>query len=61
MIKNLSKLIDLKSIITLILVVSLVFLVVCNVSISDDAIKTLFSSTVSSCFTYYFSRRKEAE
>ena len=62
--KKLSKLIDLKSIITLILVITLIAVVIINTTIKDDAIKTLFVSTVSSVFTYYFTkndRKKEEE
>lgn len=56
--KNLAKLIDLKSIITMVLVISLVTLVLGNIAIRDEAIKTLFVSVVSSCFTYYFTKKK---
>ena len=55
---KLAKLIDLKSIITLILVITLVTLVVANLNIKDEAIKTLFVSVTSSCFTYYFTKKK---
>ena len=41
---NFAKLIDLKSIITILLVVTLVVLVVGNLPINDEAIKTLFTS-----------------
>lgn len=51
-------LIDLKSIITIILVITLVYAVVSNIQIKDEAIKTLFTTTTSSCFTYYFVRKK---
>ena len=53
-----AKLIDLKSIITIILVITMVCVVVCNININDEAIKTLFISTVSSCFTYFFTKKK---
>ena len=48
---KLAKLIDLKSIVTILLVVTLVVLVIANLPISDEGIKALFISTVSSCFT----------
>lgn len=53
-----AKLIDLKSIITILLVVTLVVLVVGNLPINDEAIKTLFTSVTTSCFTYYFTKKK---
>ena len=53
-----AKLIDLKSIITILLVVTLVVLVVGNMQIDDEAIKTLFVSVTTSCFTYYFTKKK---
>ena len=59
--KKFAKLIDLKSIITIILVLVLVVLVVCNLPISDEAIKALFISVTSSCFTYYFTKKKKTE
>ena len=55
---KLAKLIALKSIITIILVVTLVVLVVGNLPINDEAIKTLFTSVTTSCFTYYFTKKK---
>ena len=54
-----AKLIDLKSIITLLVVITLVTLVLENLTISDEAIKTLFVSVTSSCFTYYFTKKKD--
>jgi hypothetical protein len=56
-----TKLIDLKSIITILLVIVLVVLVTCNLQITDEAIKTLFISTTTSCFTYYFTKKKNTE
>jgi hypothetical protein len=56
-----AKLIDLKSLITIILVVTLVVIVVCNINIEDEAIKTLFISTITSCFTYFFTKKKDTE
>ena len=58
---KLAKLIDLKSIITIILVVTLVVLVIGNLPINDEAIKTLFTSVTTSCFTYYFTKKKNVE
>lgn len=54
-----AKLIDLKSIITILLVGVLVVLAVGNLSITDEAIKALFISVTSSCFTYYFTKNKK--
>lgn len=54
-----AKLIDLKSIITILLVGVLVVLTVGNLSITDEAIKALFISVTSSCFTYYFTKNKK--
>ena len=58
MLKKLADLVDLKSIITICLVVTLVYAVVSNLEIKDEAIKTLFTTTTSSCFTYYFVKKK---
>lgn len=55
---KLAKLIDLKSIITILLVITLVVLVIGNLPINDEAIKTLFTSVTTSCFTYYFTKKK---
>ena len=57
--KRFAKLIDLKSLITIILVVTLVAIVTCNIHIEDEGIKTLFMSTTTSCFTYFFTKKKE--
>lgn len=59
--KELKKLIDVKSIVTIMLVIALVVIATCNINISDEAIKTLFVSTVSSCFTYFFTKKKDSE
>ena len=59
--KELKKLIDVKSIVTIMLVIALVVIATCNINISDEAIKTLFVSTVSSCFTYFFAKKKDSE
>lgn len=58
---KIAKLIDLKSIITILLVVTLVVLVFGNMPIDDEAIKTLFVSVTTSCFTYYFTKKKSEE
>ena len=58
---RLSKLIDLKSIITMLLVITLVVIVMRNMSIADKAVETLFVSTVSSVFTYYFTKKSKSE
>lgn len=55
-----AKLIDLKSIVTILLVVTLVVLVVANLPINDEGIKSLFISVTSSCFTYYFTKKPKA-
>ena len=54
---KIAKLIDLKSIITILLTVTLIVLVVGNMPIEDEAIKTLFTSVTTACFTYYFTKR----
>lgn len=59
--KQIIKLIDLKSIITLVLVISLVGIVFGHVNINDEAVKTLFVSMTSSVFTYYFTHKKDNE
>ena len=58
---KIAKLMDLKSIITILLVVTLVVLVFGNMPIDDEAIKTLFVSVTTSCFTYYFTKKKSME
>lgn len=55
--QKLKELIDLKSIITLLLVASLVGIIFMHVNIDDEAIRTLFISVTSSVFTYYFTRK----
>lgn len=59
--KKLENLIDLKSIITILLVVTLVFLTIGNMSIDDETIKTLYISVTTSCFTYYFTKKKNED
>lgn len=58
--KKIADLIDLKSIITILLVVTLVALTVGNMRVEDEAIKTLFTSVTTSCFTYYFTKKNKA-
>lgn len=58
--QKLKKLIDLKSIITLLLVASLVGIIFMHVNIDDEAIRTLFISVTSSVFTYYFTRKNNS-
>lgn len=55
--EKLKKLIDLKSIVTILLVCSLIAIIFAKIQIADEAIKTLFVSTTSSVFTYYFTRK----
>lgn len=59
--KKLIGLIDLKSIITLLLVITLIAVVFTNVTIEDEAIKAIFISTISSCFTYYFTKKGQGD
>ena len=57
--QKIRNLIDLKSIITILLVVTLIGVIFGNVNIGDEAIKTLFVSITSSVFTYYFTRKTD--
>ena len=59
MLKKIENLIDLKSLITILLVVSLVLIIFLNIQITDESIKTLFVSVTSSVFTYYFTRKNQ--
>ncbi len=59
--KKLIGLIDLKSIITLLLVITLIVVVFTNITIKDEAIKAIFISTTSSCFTYYFTKKGQGD
>ena len=56
MLDKIKNLIDLKSILTLIIAVSLVMIIFANVNIEDESIKTLFVSIASSVFTSYFQK-----
>lgn len=58
---KIKNLIDLKSIITLFLVFSLILMIFLSVKIEDDAIKGLFISITSACFTYFFTKKKGEE
>ena len=59
MLEKIKNLIDLKSIITILLVVTLIGVIFGNVNISDEALKTLYVSTTSSVFPYYFTRKTD--
>lgn len=59
MLKKIENLIDLKSLITILLVVALVLIIFLNIQITDKSIETLFVSVTSSVFTYYFTRKPE--
>ena len=59
MLKKIENLIDLKSLITILLVVGLLSIIFLNIQIPDESIKTLFVSVTSSVFTYYFTRKSE--
>ncbi len=59
--KKLIGLIDLKSIITLLLVITLIAVVFTNINIEDEAVKAIFISTISSCFTYYFTKKGQGD
>ena len=56
MLEKIKNLIDLKSILTLIIAVSLVMIIFANINIQDESIKTLFVSIASSVFTSYFQK-----
>ena len=55
--EKLAKLIDLKSIITLVLTITLSVIIFAGIEIPDETIKTLLVSVVSSVFTYYFTKK----
>lgn len=59
--KKLAKLIDLKSIITLVLTITLSVIIFAGIEIPDETIKTLLVSVVSSVFTYYFTKKPSAD
>ena len=56
--KELKKLIDVKSIVTLLLVFTLVYIVIIGKTL-DEKVFLLFSNTVTMIVTYFFTRRKQ--
>lgn len=56
--KELKKLIDVKSIVTLLLVFTLVYIVITEKTL-DEKVFLLFSNTVTMIVTYFFTRRKQ--
>ena len=61
--KQFAKLIDLKSIITFMLIATLVFLIIFSVvngvEVADSVLFILFSNTVTMVVTYFFTKKKE--
>lgn len=55
--EKVAKLIDLKSILTLLVVISLIVIIFSQIEIKDEGIRTLFISLTSSMTTYYFTRK----
>lgn len=58
--EKLAKLIDLKTIITLLMVVTLVILMFFTPEAVDGDIKTLFCTSFGMVITYYFTKKKDA-
>lgn len=58
--KKFAKLIDVKSLVTLLLVATLVFIVVSGKAI-DEKIFLLFSNCTTMIITYFFTKKKEGE
>ena len=56
MLEKIKNLIDLKSILTIIIAVTLVVVIFAHINIEDEGIKTLFISIASSVFTSYFQK-----
>ncbi len=56
--KELKKLIDVKSIVTLLLVMSLVYIVVTNRSLNENTF-LLYSNMVTMIITYFFTKKKD--
>lgn len=56
-ITNLAKLIDLKSLLTILIAVTLSIIIFTQLEIKDEGIKTLFISITSSVFTNYFQKK----
>lgn len=58
--KELRKLIDVKSIVTLVLLATLVFVTATNRPMGDNVF-LLFSNVTTMVFTYFFTKKKEGE
>jgi hypothetical protein len=56
-ITNLAKLVDLKSLLTILIAVTLSVIIFTQLEIKDEGIKTLFISITSSVFTNYFQKK----
>jgi Na+/H+ antiporter NhaC len=56
MIEKIKNLIDLKSILTILIAVTLVAIIFAHINIEDESIKTLFISIASAVFTSYFQK-----
>lgn len=56
-ITNLAKLVDLKSLLTILIAVTLSVIIFTQLEIKDEGIKTLFISIASSVFTNYFQKK----
>lgn len=56
--KEMKKLIDVKSIVTLLLVMSLVYIVVTNKTLNENTF-LLYSNMVTMIITYFFTKKKE--
>ncbi len=59
MLKKIENLFDLKSLLTILIAVTLVTIIFVNIQIEDEAIKTLFVSIASSVFTSYFQKNNK--
>ena len=60
MLKNIAKLIDVKSLVTLTLVATLVYVVVSGKPL-DNEVFLLFSNVVTMIITYFFTKKKDPE
>lgn len=58
--KELKKLIDVKSIVTLFLVAALIYIVIAN-RVLDEKVFLLFSNVVTMVITYFFTKKTKAE
>ena len=56
---KIAELIDLKSILTVLVAVTLCVIIFANIQIQDDGIKTLFISITSAVFTSYFQKKNK--